>query len=833
MNARTVRDLQFERIMRAVAECCRTDRGRDQITRLAPIARVEDARAELALVDEAAVLLAHDGIDCLEPVPAMDIEIAQARKGGVLANDELVAFARTLAVAGRVRKHILDARLRAPGLAVIFEGTKSVDAVCERIEQTFNEDGTIRDDASPLLQELRSKVRTISRRVKGTIEEMLKDGQVQQVLQDDYFTLREGRYVLPVKSEDYRFIPGIIHGTSQTGHTFFVEPSRIVEDNNQLKIAVDEIESEENAIRADRTRLIARFSLEIVELCDALWRFDSIVGRAAFMRRYGGDTVKAPEIVTGRASMVLKSAVNPVLALQRERPLKVVPIDLDVSLDGHDAEAGYAVIISGPNAGGKSVTLSTVGLSCMLVRHGVVPLVGEGTRIPWYETILTVIGDPTDMDKAVSNFTGQLVRVDEILKSRAGRTLVLIDELATGTEPSRGEALATAIVEHLVDAGDECLVATHYDLLKRTAIGDRRFVNVRVGVDKATGQPTYRIEHGEIGESNPFEVARSIGFPERIVKRALEMTGIRERQLEEALQKAQALNAELLAERTATADLRATLAEDKRKYSAELVRLRKESDRLVYQARQDVLRKMKDLEEELEKIGKEARAERAEAAKREQMIIRRRDEVRVKKEAVQKDMQAEAELVGDIPGTKLDAAELASGMKVYVVKLRSEGTIVDVSAGGRKVTVQVGLLKTSVKPEDLRKPEPKKAGGGNVPGGLTGKQRDRLAKESGAPTRNPIVELQAADIERMFVRSPENTIDVRGFRVDDALAAVDKFLDTAFVGEEPQVMIIHGMGTSALRKAIRDAIARHPQVKKSRSGDRDEGGDGVTIIDMA
>lgn len=829
IDQRTARDLQFDRVLRSVVECCRTDRGRELLLRRGLIARVEDARDEMALVDQAAGLLAHDGIDCLQSVDAMDISIAQARKGGVLANDELIAFARMLKVAESVRRYSMDARLRAPGLAEIFENTKSVDAVRERIETTFADDGSIRDDASPLLAELRQKVKSIGRRVKGTIDEMLKDGQVRQVLQDEYFTLREGRYVLPVKSEDYRFVPGIIHGTSQTGHTFFVEPSRIVEDNNQLKVAADEIEIEENSIRADRTRLIGRFSLEIVELCDALWRFDSIVGRAVWLRRYGGDAVCAPELVTGRASMILKGAINPVLAMQRV--LQVVPIDLDVSRDGHDADAGYAVVISGPNAGGKSVTLSTVGLSCLLARHGIVPLVGQGTRIPWYETVLTVIGDPMDMDRAVSNFTGQLARVDEILKSRAGRTLVLVDELATGTEPARGEALAMAIVEHLVSAGDECLVATHYDLLKRAAAGDSRFVNVRVGTDRKSGSPTYRIEHGEVGESNPFEVARSIGFPEGIVRRAIEMTGLRERQLEEALEKAQALNAELLAERNATADLRIQLAEDKKKYSSELVRLRKESDRLVYQARQDVLRKMKDLEEELEKIGREARAERAEAAKREQMIIRRRDEVRVKKEAVQKDIQAEAELVGDIPGTKLAAGELAIGMKVYVVKLRAEGTVVELGAGGRKATVQVGLLKTSMKLEDLRRPDPGKPVATTA--GLTGKQRDRIAKESGQATRNPIVELQAAEIDRLFVRSPENTIDVRGFRVDDALAAVDKFIDTAFVGEEPQVMIIHGMGTSALRKAIRDAIARHPQVRNARSGDRDEGGEGVTIIDMA
>jgi len=844
IDPRTVRDLQFERIMATVAGCCRTDRGRDIVLRQGPMARVEDARAALALVEEAARLLDLDGVECLLPVPAMDMAIAQAVKGGVLGNEELIAFARLLKVAGAVRAYVGNTRLRAPGLAGVFEGTKGVDTVAERIENTFAEDGTIRDDASPTLADLRAKVRTISRRVKTAVEDMLKDAQTRNFVQDDYFTLREGRYVLPVKAEDFRFIPGIIHGTSQTGHTFFVEPSRIVDDNNALTVATDEIEIEENAIRADRTRLIARFSTDIIELCDALWRFDSIVGRGAFLKRYGGVDSAAPELVTGRAAMVLKGAINPVLALQAGR--KVVPIDLDVTREGHEgasgegngrvdtrggADAGYAVIISGPNAGGKSVTLSTVGLCCLLVRHGIVPPVGEGSKIPWYDNVLTVIGDPADMDRAVSNFTGQLARVEEILQTRGGRTLVLIDELATGTEPSKGEALATAIVEHMVDHGDECLVATHYDLLKRKAADDPRFVNVRVGADRQTGQPTYRIEHGEIGESNPFQVARSVGFPEKILARAVEMTGQRERQLEQALETANALNAELLAERAATTELKTRLTEEKKKYTDELVRLRKESDRLVYQARQDVLRKMKDLEEELERIGKEARAEKAEAARREQMVIRRREEVRVKKDEVVKDIQAEAELLGDIPGEKLDPASIAIGQKVYVVKLRAEGVVTDVSSGGRKIGVQVGLLKTAVKPEDLRKPEPKKAG--TAAKQMTGKERDRQIKSQPVGSKNPIVELHAAETDYMFVRSPTNTVDVRGMRVDEALEAVEKHLDTAMLNEEPQVMIIHGMGTSALRKAIRERLLKSRYVKSCRSGERDEGGEGVSIVEMA
>jgi len=866
VNSRTARDLQLNRVIAAVAGYCRTDRGRLMVTDSHPLARIDDGRSEIAIVEEAVRLLQFDAMEYLQPVPAMDAEIAQVVKGGVLGNEELILFARTLQVAEAVRVHIFELKLRAPRLAQLFETTRSVSTVAERIASTFTEDGAISDDASPVLAELRAKVRQISRRVKSTVEEMLRDSQVASFVQDSYFTLREGRYVLPVKAEDYRFVPGIIHGTSQTGHTFFVEPSRIVDDNNALTVAADEIAVEEQAVRADRSRLIARFSGEIVALCDALWRTDSIVGRAEFARRLGRVGVAAPEIVGDDGHLVLKGAVNPILALQSTR--QVVPIDIDMTpsiwgqgvdnlvpagdlqkpLAGKPAVrngskndpknetwvgggGGHAVVISGPNAGGKSVTLSTVGLCCLLVKFGILPPVEEGSRIPWYDHIFTVIGDPSDMDRSVSNFTGQLARVEEILKLGDRRTLVLIDELATGTEPGKGEALAAAIVEYLVESGHECLVATHYDMLKREAVADRRFSNVRVSVDQQTLAPTYRIEHGVVGDSNPFHVARSVGFPQRILDRAMEMTGQRERQLEEALAKANSLNAELLAERSATADLKARLIEDRRKYAEELTRLRKDSDRLVYQARQDVLRKMKALEDELERIGREVRAERAEATRREQMIVRRREEVKTKKAEIVGEIEKEAELVGDVPAERLTASEISVGQRVFVVKLRSEGIVTEVSSGGRKVEVQIGLLKTSAKLEDLRKPpknQPKKEKA------LTGRERDRMIKSrSSGSELLPTIDLAEAQAPLMFVRSPDNTVDVRGMRVDEAMLAVEKLIDSAILNQEPALMVIHGMGTSALRKAVRDYLSRSQYVKSNRPGSRDEGGEGVTIVEMA
>ena len=815
MDDRTLEDLQFSRVVEAAADACQTSRGRNLVRFLPPIINAAEADAQLILVEEARDLLDLPGHPSLGGVEDMTHAFEVAAKGGMLAAAELIACARLLTVGASARKATSDLKDSAPGIAHLFEGVADLSTVADHVAMTFNEEGEIRDEASPRLAELRHKSVSLSRGVKVRIETMLQDPRIKLVIQDEYYSLREGRYVLPVKAEDHRFVPGIIHGTSQTGQTLFIEPQAIVEDNNQLKVVLDGIGVEERAVLADRSALLGRYAAEARTLADALWRLDSLMGRGRLARRMRCSR----HAIGGSADgLRLVNALNPVLVLIGR---DVVPIDLDFPSAG----GGLALVVSGPNAGGKSVTLSTIGLCVLLVRHGFLPPAGEGSVVPWYDDVLTVIGDPTNMDRAVSTFTGQLDRLGQILGRPPGRTLVLLDELATGTEPRKGEALATAIVETLVQGGAECVVATHYDLLKRRADNDPRFLNARVGFDARTGRPDFRLEQGASGDSNPFDVAASAGFPTAILERAKGLVDRRERELEDALSEARRLNAALLTEKAETEDLKHQLGIDKKKYEKELVRLRSDADRLVHEARREVLQKMKRLEEELDSIAKQARAEKAQVTRptAQPTVVARRQEVRDRKVEVHRDMDQEAALLGNLPNEPLPAASFKVGALVFVWSLRSDGKVVEVAADGKRGTVQVGLLRSSVKLADLRIPKPKAAK--NTP-------KPSVAQSSSSAPRPSTTLAGTPDSDKPFIRSEFNTVDCRGMRVDEGLGEVDRFLDASFMREEPVVMVIHGMGTSALRSAIRDYLKTSRYCKRFRQGQQGEGGEGVTMVEV-
>lgn len=809
MNQKSLTDLHFLRVKEAAAGFTQTGPGREAVLSLPSLPDPDSCLEELVLIDEAASILGSEDAPSLDGVEDISHLVDSAKRSGVLTGKELLACARLMRAGHEARKRTRDLELRAPNLAVLLQETPELGAMAERIETTFDEEFHIRDDASPLLGELRANALGLGRKVKERIEKMLADTGVQSSLQDDYYTLREGRYVLPVKSEERRFVPGIIHGTSQTGQTVFIEPESIVHDNNQLKVVLDQVMLEEHAILSDRSRIVGRYANDCARIADVLWRLDTILARARLAGEMGANL---PDSMENDGSLCLKDARNPILLLLGRN---VVPVTVDFAGETE----GRALVVSGPNAGGKSVTLSTVGLSLLMTRYGLLPPVGPGSSIPWYEQVFTVVGDPTNMDRSVSTFTGQLESVREVLDRGSGRALVLVDELATGTEPRQGEALAVAILEALIEGGAECIVATHFGMLKRAGDEDQRFVNARVGNDPESGLPTYRLEMGQSGDSNPFEVAANAGLPTAVIDRARSFMGEKERKLGEALAATETLQSELIHEKKEAIELKKKLDLDKKRYEQELKRLRKDSDRLVYDARKEALEKMKRLEDELEEIGKRAREEEKERRK----IAVRKKEVKVRKAEVHREMEKEAPLVEDLPTEPFPPEEIATGVSVYVLKLRAVGTVVEVPRGGSKVDVQVGLMKTRVKVEGLFRPRKKDT-----------KKDPKKAPKKTSPVSVPSpdvvpIERQAPQDGR-FLRTPENTIDVRGERVDDALSQVDKWLDEAYLREIPEVMIIHGMGTSALRKALRKYLNTSRYCRTFRAGESFEGGEGVTLV---
>lgn len=809
MDQRTVTDLQFARILEDAASRARTEPGRQRVLALAPLPDAGSCSQELARVEEAAGVLGLPDSPGLAGVEDVSGPLDAARRGGVLSPADLVACARLFLVGHEARAFLQAASLRAPGLSAWAATWPDLGAVGERIATTFEPDLRIRDDASPRLGELRSEAAALGRRVKGIIEGMVKDERVRAFLQDDYYTLREGRYVLPVRAEDRRFFPGIIHGTSQTGATVFVEPESVVADNNQLKWVLDQVEVEEYAILKERSALVGRYHDDARRLSEALFRLDSILARGRQAVAFRGAFPRVP--TDAAATLDLREARNPLLlTLGRD----VVPVTVRLG------EPPGALILSGPNAGGKTMALCTVGLCIAMVRHGLLPPVGSGSVIPWYDHVFTLLGDLTSVDRAESSFTGQVQRIRDILGRGPGRTLALLDEVATGTEPRQGEALAAAIVETLVEGGAECLVATHFESLKELGRERERFANARVGTDPATGRPTYRIEMGEAGRSNPFEAAEAAGLPAEVIARARSRVDERERRLDEMLAEVARLREALAREKAEAEALKARAALNERRYEAELARLRRESDRLVHDARRDVLRKMKDLEEELDRIARETRQQAAVGGhvrpspdSTRRRVVTTRQEVREKKAEVRAAMEREAPLVEDLPSEQVPEEDLRPGTDVFVLPLRATGRIVAVGADRKRVEVQVGAMRTHVRVADLRRPRTTAARGGPP-----------VVVPPPALVRPPAPP----------IRTNDNTLDLRGMRVDEALSALGKRLDEVYRQEAGMTLVVvHGMGTSALRKAVREYLAACPYPTSFRAGTREEGGEGVTVVTLS
>lgn len=814
MDEWTLKDLQFSRILQDAASRAQTAPGREKVLALKPLPDAGTVAQELALVEEATSVLGMPDFPGLAGIEDVSGLLDIAKREGVLAPAELMACARLFLTAHEVKAFFSAKSLRTPRLQEWTSMWPDLSVVGERIATTFDQDLRIRDDASPLLRDLRTQATTLSQRVKGMIEGMLRDERVRVFLQDDYYTLREGRYVLPVRAEDRRFFSGIIHGTSQSGATVFVEPESIIADNNQLKWVLDQIEVEETAILKERSALVGRYHDEALRLSKEMFGLDSILARGhqalAFHAAF-------PRISTnGSEPLSLLDARNPLLlALGRD----VVPVTVRLG------NPPCALILSGPNAGGKTMTLTTAGLCVAMTRHGLLPPVGSGSTIPWYDYVFTMLGDLTSVDRAVSSFTGQIERIQNILDRPAGRALALLDELATGTDPRLGEALAAAVIESLVEGGTECLVATHFEAVKELGrkhpgwvdgawvVGaGPRYANARVGIDPQTGRPSFRVEMGEAGRSNPFEAALAAGLSPAVIARARTYVDEREHRLDEMLCEVTRLREALAREKAEAEAIKARALAEQRRYESELARLRRESDRLVHEARRDVLRKMKDLEEELERIARKAREE--EAARRRVVVARQ--EVRRKKEEVREAMEREAPLVEALPTEPILDAEINPGVEVYVLPLRAVGRVVSVGGDRKRVEVQVGTMRTHVRVQDLRRPKESSSVS----------RTKRQAKPQPDLTNLPAQTLASA------LRTSENTLDLRGMRVDEALMALEKRLDQAYLAGEAQLVVIHGMGTSALRKATREYLASSPYGVSCRPGTREEGGEGVTIVTL-
>ncbi len=715
--------------------------------------------------------------------------VERTARGGRLEPEQFLGIAETLDAAARLATSLADER--RPLLRDVGRELHPLPAVRSTLARSFDPVGELLDTASPRLGGRRAAVRVAYDRLRRRLDALV-GAELGGALQDPIVTLRNGRYVVPVKAEARSRVKGIVHDASGSGQTLFIEPLVAVELGNAWREAQAAEQEEVARILDELSALIAVNAAALRETLDALARFDLWAAKASLaadMDATRAETADRPEVV-------LLSARHPGLTG------RVVPIDVRIG-DGYTA-----LVVTGPNTGGKTLTLRTLGLLSLMHQAGLHVPAEAGSKLPVWRDVFADIGDEQSVAQSLSTFSGHLRRITTIVSEAGPDTLVLLDELGAGTDPTEGSALAQALLDHFIRAGAIVAATTHYAELKAYAHTTAGARNAAVEFDLDTLSPTYRLTIGLPGGSQAFAIAERLGLPEAIVADARSRLTEAQRSFEAtlaAIRETEGETSEAL-ERARSAEQRASealsTAQEERR------RARRERDEQVRAARDEAERIVAELREELAATRKMLERETVTAASLDAAMSR-----------------AEM-LAARLPSAETPADEPhreAAAPRTWKVGDRArsgsggwEGRIAALDKGGRRATLEAGGLRVTVEVDDLQPAlgVPTTVGGGTRRGGGT-------AAASNAATLR---------LER--ARTVASSLDLRGARVEEALETLDRYLDDAGVAGLGSATIIHGLGTGALRDAVRTAAASHPLVRSVRPGERGEGGDGATVVTL-
>ncbi|MBT9554928.1 MAG: Smr/MutS family protein [Myxococcales bacterium] len=808
----TVSQLDFGRILARLAELTRTDVG----AAAAQVPRLPSDPAEVAIL-LAETREARALTDLGETIPLVGItnvgsRIDHAARQATLDAPDLLAIARTLRGFWMLRSFFTPRREESPRLAALALGLPALDELRETLFDAIDDKGELKDDASAELLELRTRKRQLHERIRARIQSMLRDVDVLDHLQDTWFTIREDRYVLPVRSGERSDVDGIIHGSSQTGRTLFIEPAELVPINNELKLCEQAVKVEEQRILAWLSEGVGEHAIAIAGGLEHVALLDGANARA----RLGGEMDATLVTIAETDRVRLLAARNPILAL---RGIPVV--QNDIILDG---EARF-LVITGPNAGGKTVTLSTLGLFGLMLRAGLALPVGDGSVLPVFGEIAAILGDAQDLGADLSTFSGHLTRLvaahEQVARAKVSGQpcLLLLDELAAGTEPEQGSALGMALLETFADAGAVGAVTTHFDRLKTLSLGDPRFVNAAVGFDAASKRPTYRLSFGTPGSSSAFDIARRIGLDAATLDRASALLGDESRSLDAILKRLEAERDALSAERELVRAERKRVAHDRDLLARKIERLELEGQTAILDQKRKALADVAEARELIASIVRELQRDRD-----PRTVERRRVKIAETERKLREGMpatEAPRRVMRRLPVTH---GEAAPGLPVFVPHLDREGVIETVR--GSNVGVVLGDLRLTVKLDDLLHGKPKlleqEKPSPNTPKPLVKAERPEPARPAPppAPTGPP-------------PRSPDITCDVRGMRGDEALTQIDRFLDGMTLAGRNAAFVLHGHGTGRLKAQVREAFRTSRYVESWEPASEEQGGDAVTLVWLA
>ncbi len=803
MTPRTLRVLGFPVIRDRLADLCASSLGRERAQALEPAARLDEAVLRQQETSEARLLAETAGGLPVRAIHDVRDAVHHAAIGGALAVRDLLDVRDTLGAARTLKGFLVSHREQAPFLAEQGEDLGVFTNLETAIGDAIGDDGAVTDGASPDLARIRRERRTGEGRLRERLEQVLRTPALQRMMQDPLITIRGDRFVVPVRAEFREHFPGVAHDQSASGMTVFMEPIAVVPLGNRLRELAAEEQREIARILARLSAEIGAAAEEIAATLDLLATLDVAAAKAALSLRMEG---AAPRL-NAEGRVALRAARHPLLAGP------VVPVD--IRLGG----AFHTLVITGPNTGGKTVTLRTLGLLTLMAQAGLHVPADPESECAVFPQVYADIGDEQSIEQNLSTFSSHLTAIVEILGRLAEEppgesdALVLLDEVGAGTDPTEGAALARSLIETLHGLGTRTAVTTHYTELKSLAFTLPGVENASVEFDEGTLRPTYRLLIGTPGHSNAFVIAARLGLDPAIVERARGYLARQATDLMSLMRRVEEERAALAREREVLAHERAEAAQARQRAEAEFERLAADRRRAIERTHAELTALLRRGRQDLDALLAELKTRPSPAA-----VARVRGHLRELSEAAQA-LAAE----GQPPPSGAPPEAVHAGDDVLVVSLGRRGTAQGGPDSRGDVEVQVGALKMRVPLDDLRRP----AATASAPPDAAGGSREHSVSRAAVPGhREP-----GGDLGRVLAVSP--TIDLRGMTADEALVELDKYLDEATLAGLGQVTVIHGKGTGALRRAVQEHLTAHPEVSSFRLGGEGEGGSGATIVALA
>ncbi len=791
MNKKTLKVLEYNKVIEIVANFAYSDMGKEKILSLVPMSDIEEIEEALRETSEAVSIILQKGRIPLDGFQDINNALRKARIGSILTPGDLLKIAQVLKVTERVKDYIREEGKHEHSCPIIKGLTELLVELPGLTKDIFNivvSDDEICDHASPELFKIRKQINQKHNAIRDKLSHIVGSVHYQKYLQENIITIRGDRYVIPVKQEYRGNIQGLIHDQSSSGATLFIEPMSVVEMNNELKTLKIKEEQEIERILANYTIIVGNNYDAIYKNYQVLIKLDVIFAKG----NYSIENHATKPKLNDQGYINLRRARHPLIPKN-----EVVASDIYL---GKDFDT---LVITGPNTGGKTVTLKTIGLLCLMALAGFHIPVEEHSEVAVYNNIYADIGDEQSIEQSLSTFSSHMKNIIDILEKADDNSLVLFDELGAGTDPTEGVALAMAILDYLRMKGIKTVATTHYSELKEYALSMDRVENASVEFDVGTLKPTYKLLIGIPGKSNAFEISKRLGLSDSIIASAKKYVSLEDIRFEDILididKKRKQIEENQLAAHSARLDAEILLKNVMEKEA----KLEVEKDRILTKAKEEALSIIKDAKRQAEGVIDELkRIEMEESHERNRRIELNRGKLKGYQEKLEVDLS-----ISTMPRNSFSPPkELRPGDPVHIVTLNQKGYVLSAPNDKQEVQVQAGIMKINVHISNLSKIQEDED-----------PMKDQLKRYSKCINKSIDINAQ---------------LDLRGKLADESVLLTDKYLDDAYLANLKTVTIIHGKGAGILRKNIHNLLKKHIHVKEYRIGNFNEGGDGVTIVTL-